>query len=92
MLEARLDLSWYPAQVFSFPGVTLMLMTHGGPISFTPHFFSRRQLEATLDCVRGQVTDYMLTGRAAQRRTLRSRLNVMTAQMAGVLTHQSSGV
>ena len=82
-LEARLDLS-FPEQVFSVPGVTLMVKTHGGPISFTPHFFSRQQMETTFDYVRGEVIELMRSRRAAQRRILRNRLNVMAAQMAGI--------
>lgn len=71
------------AQVFSVPGVALVLNTHAGPIRFTPLFFSKQQLEATFGAARKLAVRAAQLRRAAGRRHFRGRLNATAAQLAG---------
>lgn len=71
------------AQVFLVPGVALVLSTHAGPISFTPLFFSKEQLEVTFGAARKLAIRASQLRRAAGRRRFQGRLNATAAQLSG---------
>ena len=71
------------AQVFSVPGVAMVLNTHAGLIRFTPLFFSKAQLERTVGVARKLAIRASQLRRAAGRRRFQSSLNAAAAQQSG---------
>jgi len=95
-LSASLTRARVP-QVFTVPGVVLVLGTHAGPVRFQPLFLSQRALWDVADGMRGlRVREARLRRRLARRR-FQQNVTTAAAAMAGEVSgfgaavHSGSG-
>jgi len=70
-------------QVFTVPGVVLVLGTHAGPLRFQPLFLSQRGLWDVADGMRGLRVREARLRRRLERRQFQQNVTTAAAAMAG---------
>jgi hypothetical protein len=70
-------------QVFTVPGVALVMSTHAGPVRFQPLFLSQGELRGFVDGARSLGVRAARLRRSVGRRRLQLQVTMAAAAMAG---------